>query len=328
MDGVDHVIAKGTHDTRARTNPGRDIAHAHRFNGGMDVPVAPSAIQGTDPLRISRPALQTAPVIFASPHSGRFYSPDFLASARLDPHGLRRSEDSFVDELFAAAPEYGAPLLSATFPRAYCDVNREPWELDPAMFADKLPPWVNTTSPRVGAGLGTIARVVASGEAIYRHKLPFAEAERRVEALWRPFHETLTALITGTYAMYGYCLLIDCHSMPSGGLPGRTGTRTSADFVLGDAHGTACAARTTRFVERVLTELGYVVRRNDPYAGGYITRHYGRPRERVHALQIEVARDLYMDESRIERLPRFETMQRDITTLIGALTLEAPSLAG
>jgi N-formylglutamate deformylase len=294
----------------------------------MDVPIA-SEVDPADtaPLRVTRPATQTTPVIFASPHSGRFYPPAFLAAARLDALSLRRSEDSFVDELFAAAPAYGAPILAATFPRAYCDVNREPWELDPAMFSDPLPPWVNTTSTRVGAGLGTIARIVASGETIYRDKLTFAEAERRVETLWRPFHDMLTALIGGTVSLYGYCLLIDCHSMPSHGQPARNGLR-SADFVLGDAHGTACTPRVTRFVERALTDLGYVVRRNDPYAGGYITRHYGRPRARVHALQIEVSRELYMDEARIERASGFATIRQDLTRLVEALTRETPSLIG
>lgn len=302
-----------------------------RLNGPMDVsvslapPHAASVAPLVAPVQVLRPSTQTTPLIFASPHSGRHYSDDFLAAARLDPHSLRRSEDSFVDELFAAAPEHGAPLLVATFPRAFCDANREPWELDPAMFADPLPPWVNTTSARVGAGLGTIARVVASGEAIYRAKLPFAEAERRVNAFWQPFHDTLAALIGGTSAVFGGCLLIDCHSMPSHSQSSRIGVRP-ADFILGDAHGTACAPRAIRFVERALADLGYTVRRNDPYAGGFITRHYGHPREHIHALQIEIARELYMDEARIERLERFASVQQDITALIAALAQEAPSL--
>ncbi len=274
------------------------------------------------PLVVHRPVRQTAPIIFASAHSGRHYPHDFLAAARLDAHGLRRSEDSFVDELFADVPAYGAPLLAATFPRAYCDANREPWELDPAMFADDLPPWVNTTSPRVGAGLGTIARIVSSGEAIYRGKLHFIEAERRVRECWQPFHDMLAALISGTRASFGACLLVDCHSMPA------TGGRSGADFVLGDAHGTACSARITRAAEQALSRIGYSVRRNDPYAGGYITRHYGRPREHVHALQIEIARGLYMDEARIERLPRFVAIQRDMTALVETLAAEAGVLLG
>jgi N-formylglutamate amidohydrolase len=289
----------------------------------MDLPVATTLPQETAPVLVSRPAHQLVPVIFASPHSGRSYPADFLAAARLDPLGLRRSEDSFVDKLFDAAPEHGAPLLSATFPRAFCDANREAWELDPAMFADQLPPWVNTTSARVGAGLGTIARVVASGETIYRGKLTFAEAERRVRLYWQPFHETLEALIAGTRAMFGACLLIDCHSMPSHGV-GRAGGK--ADFVLGDAHGTTCNPLVTQFIERTLADLGYVVRRNDPYAGGYITRHYGRPREHVHVMQLEIARELYMDEARIVRLPRFPSVQRDITALIEAIARTAVEL--
>lgn len=288
----------------------------------MDVPVPDTAASLQKPVTVSRPVRQTAPMVFASPHSGAAYPPDFVAAARLDPLSLRRSEDSFVDELFGDAPAYGAPLLAAGFPRAYCDPNREPWELDPTMFEEQLPPWVNTTSPRVGAGLGTIARVVATGEAIYRSKLQFIEAERRIRYCWQPYHDTLAALIGGTRAVFGSCLLIDCHSMPGQAGGGRHG----ADFVLGDAHGTACASRITRFVEATLEALGYVVRRNEPYAGGYITRHYGRPREGVHALQLEIARSLYMDEARIERLSRFAIVRRDLTALIGRLAAAAGGL--
>lgn len=293
----------------------------------MDVPAAPPdqdiavAVDDIPPLRVTRPITQTAPVLFTSPHSGRHYSQGFIASSRLDPLSLRRSEDSFVEELFAAAPAHGAPLLAATFPRAFCDVNREPWELDPAMFADPLPSWVNTTSARVTAGLGTVARIVASGEGIYRDKLTFAEAEQRVSELWRPYHDMLGALIGGTLSLFGYCLLIDCHSMPSHGQPGRTGIR-GADFILGDVHGTACTPRVTRFVERTLSDLGYMVRRNDPYAGGYITRHYGRPREHVHAIQIEIARGLYMDEARIERHGGFDRLRANLAAILAGLAEE------
>ena len=290
----------------------------------MDVPFTAS-LTDAPPIMLARPSEQTLPIIFASPHSGRDYPATFLALARLDAHSLRRSEDSFVDELFAAAPGHGAPLLAAAFPRAYCDANREPWELDPGMFFDALPPWANTTSARVGAGLGTIARVVASGEAIYRGKLSFAEAESRVRRCWQPFHDALAELIAETRERFGICLLIDCHSMPSPGSSGRPGVR-AADFVLGDAHGTACAPGIARVAEGLLAGLGYAVRRNDPYAGGYITRHYGRPREGVHALQIEIGRDLYMDESRIERLPGFARVQADISHFIGGLAAQVAEL--
>jgi len=282
----------------------------------LDFPPSDPLTAEPPPYLLTRPVRQTSPLIFASPHSGRFYPPDFVAAARLDPVALRKSEDGFVDELFAAAPEHGAPLLAATFPRVFCDVNREPWELDPGMFEGPLPAWVNTASPRVGAGLGTIARVVATGETVYRRKLRFEEAEDRIRRYWQPYHAALAALIAETRDEFGTCLLIDCHSMPTH--PAQAGN--PPDFVLGDAHGTACAPRATRLAEELLAGLGYRVRRNDPYAGGYVTRHYGRPREGVHALQVEVSRPLYMDEARIERLPRMAALQADITRMIVGLT--------
>jgi N-formylglutamate deformylase len=282
----------------------------------MDLPAGSLERDSTTaPFVIRHPAGQGVPVVFASPHSGRAYPRELIAETRLDPLALRRSEDSFVDELFAAAPEFGAPLIAATFPRVWCDVNREPWELDPAMFEGPLPPWVNTGSPRVGAGLGTIPRIVATGEAIYRRRLTFAEAEARIRTCWEPYHAALAELIAETRARFGVCLLIDCHSMPAH--PG-FGAH-SPDIVLGDAHGTACAPGATRLAEEILQGLGYRVRRNDPYAGGYVTRHYGRPRDGVHALQIEVARRLYMDEGRIERGPGFERCVAAMTRLIEGL---------
>jgi N-formylglutamate amidohydrolase len=285
-----------------------DSAAERRFNGAMDY------VEFAQPLNLSTPEVQTAPLVFSSAHSGTDYSAEFLAGTRLEPRALRRSEDFSVDRLFAAAPRYGAPLLKAAFPRAYCDANREAWELDPSMFEDALPAWVNTGSPRIGAGLGTIPRIVSSGEAIYARKLRFAEAEDRIRRCWEPYHAALRGLIERTVAQFGVCLLIDCHSMPSG-------TASQApDFVLGDAHGSACGAPLIDRTEQCLRRLGYSVRRNDPYAGGYVTRQYGRPREGVHALQIEIARGLYMDERLIEPHGGFSRLQRDVTDLIAFMT--------
>ena len=293
----------------------------------MDVPARLPDAEEIAPYRLLAPERPFAPVVFTSAHSGRAYSPDLMSGVRLCSLTLRRSEDCFVDELFAAAPEHGAPLLAANFPRAFCDANREAWELDPAMFTDPLPDWVNTTSSRVSAGLGTIAKVVASGEPIYAVKLPFSEAERRIYTYWRPYHDMLARLIGGIKDRFGYCLVIDCHSMPSGGL-GKRGPNRPADFVLGDLHGSACASRVTRAAEAALSGKGYLVRRNDPYAGGFITRHYGRPADDVHVLQIEIARALYMDEARIERLPAFPAIQQLITDLVASLTLQVHDLIG
>lgn len=291
------------------------------------MPLATHAIGDQIPpaasFRIDRPPTQTTPLVFASPHSGRGYPRNFLDSARLDAAGLRRSEDCFVDELYEGAVAAGAPLVSATFARAYCDPNREKWELDPAMFLDALPDWVNTTSARVGAGLGTLARVVASGELIYRRKLSFGEAEYRVRTYWEPYHAALRQLLDETKQSFGACLLIDCHSMPA---QTYADGRKSPDVILGDAHGTACSPRIMRAVELILSDLGFVVRRNDPYAGGYITRHYGRPREMIHTLQLELARGLYMDEARLTRSIQFGEIQRKLSELALRLSAQAPEL--
>ncbi len=276
----------------------------------MDLPASDSRA-----VRVEHPAGPAVPLVFASPHSGSDYPAAFVAAARLDPLRLRQSEDCYVDELFAAAPVHGATLVAANFPRAFCDANREPWELDPAMFEDALPDWVNTASARVGAGLGTIARVVATGEPIYRAKLCFAEAEARVATTWQPFHAALRDAVEETRLRFGACLLVDCHSMPEASmLP-----RRRADIVLGDAHGTTCDPALVRLVEEALLAEGFSVRRNDPYAGGYITRHYGRPRERVHALQIEVNRALYMDETTLNRGPWFDATRARLTRLVAHL---------
>ena len=270
-----------------------------------------------DILDLQLPVARILPLVLASPHSGTEYPADFLAASRLDPVALRRSEDSFVDELFGAGPRLGAPLLSARFPRAYVDVNREAYELDPSMFADALPKFVNAGSPRVRMGLGTIARIVASGEEIYAKKLRFAEAQRRIERLYRPYHRALRGLVEETEALFGGCLLIDCHSMPSG--TDSACERSGADIVLGDCHGVSCAPRFVEAARRLLTERGFAVAINSPYAGGFTTGHYGCPSVRRHALQIEVNRGLYMNERDYQRKPNFTRLVQDLAELVDRL---------
>jgi N-formylglutamate amidohydrolase len=285
--------------------------------------IAPSA-QAPQPHEIIQPARQTLPLVFASPHSGSDYPADFLASSRLDPISLRRSEDSFVHEIFGCAPEMGAPLLHALFPRAFVDPNREPYELDPAVFRDRLPPYANTSSPRVAAGLGTIARVVANGASIYRRKLSLEEGLERIRSYYWPYHEALRSLVESTKERFGYCILVDCHSMPSSSRPSRSAC--NAAFVLGDCHGTTCAPVVTQTVEQVLSAKDYLVVRNTPYAGGFVTRHYGKPQARVHCLQIEINRHIYMDESRIERRPALKALAKDMREVVTALGALDPAL--
>ena len=277
-------------------------------------------ISAPEPVEVLAPVRQTVPFVYASPHSGSDYPADFVAASRLDPVTLRKSEDSFVDELFGAAPEIGAPLLRALFPRAYCDPNREPYELDPAMFEDELPPHANTTSLRVAGGLGVIARVVSSGQEIYGDKLPYAEAERRIATLYRPYHSALADLLAATCARFGFAVLIDCHSMPSvGGPMDRDQGAIRPDIVLGDRFGTACSASLTDAAEAMLRQAGFQVCCNNPYAGGFTTNHYGRPKDGLHALQIEVNRALYMDEVAFQRLAGLDALAAHMAALVRGL---------
>jgi N-formylglutamate amidohydrolase len=266
-------------------------------------------------LDVHEPTARRLPLVFASPHSGAEYPADFVAASRLDPLALRQSEDSFVDELFAGAPQLGAPLLSARFPRAYLDVNREAYELDPTMFSDALPSYINAGSPRVRIGLGTIARIVANGENIYAGKLRFADAERRIECLYHPYHQMLRRLVQEAEGMFGGYLLVDCHSMPSSSGCGQEG----ADIVLGDCYGAACAPRILEAACRFLAGRGFKVAINAPYAGGFTTGFYGRPSAYRHALQIEINRSLYMDERSFCRKPNFARLVKDLADLIEQL---------
>lgn len=276
------------------------------------------------PFTIVAPQRQTTPFVFCSPHSGRVYPSTFLSASRLDAHTLRKSEDCYVDELFAGVAELGAPLIAARFPRAYIDVNREPYELDPELFLEPLPAWANTQSVRVVGGLGTIARIVSDNEEIYRERMPLSRAIERIERLYKPFHAALARLLDETRRRFGIAFLIDCHSMPSASIGQPSASRP--DIVLGDRFGASCDQRVTRGLKALLVDGGYEVHVNRPYAGGFITEHYGRPGRGVHALQIEVNRALYLDEQRLERTERFQKLSNDLVGLTGRMLKELPVL--
>jgi N-formylglutamate amidohydrolase len=269
---------------------------------------------------IFEPGEQLVPFVFCSPHSGRVYPRVLLEASRLSAHGLRKSEDCFVDELYSRIPELGAPLIAALFPRAYLDVNREPFELDPLLFGSEVPSYANTQSIRVTGGLGTVARIVADGEEIYHTPPTLAAALERVELLYRPFHADLADLLERTRLRFGIAVLIDCHSMPSAAMTQMSGSRP--DMVLGDRFGSACDPKLTKLVRDQMGQLGYHVLLNRPYAGGFITEHYGRPSAGCHALQIEVNRALYMDEATLKPTRRFAKLQSDLTTVVRRIFAE------
>lgn len=268
------------------------------------------------PYVLIEPLHRTAPLIFASPHSGRRYPSDLLAIARTGLLSLRRSEDAFVDELFAGAAAHGAAVLSATVARAYVDLNRDPSELDPEMFEERVPHAAST--PRVQAGLGAIPRVTGDGQMIYRRKLSLHEAERRIAVVHAPYHAMLRGLVEETKAQFGCAVLIDCHSMPS-----NARGSYAPDIVLGDRYGASCHPSVTALAEATLRRQGYRVARNAPFAGGHTTQSYGRPAHRVHALQIEINRALYCDERSLDRTNGFTRVRADMTRLAEALSVAA-----
>ncbi len=276
------------------------------------------------PFSVRRPEKLTVPLVFNSPHSGRSYPCAFLKASKLDAHTLRRSEDAFVEELFGFVMDLGAPLLHAHFPRAYLDVNREPYELDPVLFREGLPHYANTQSVRVVGGLGTIARIVSESDEIYREPLSIEAALQRINRLYAPYHEALSELLIESKREFELVVVIDCHSMPSSTTADRSATRP--DFVLGDRFGTSCSGELTRLGARSLEALGYSVALNKPYAGGYITEHYGRPHKAQHVLQIEINRALYMDETTFEKSDRFAGIHEALTTMVRALLQGVPGL--
>jgi len=262
------------------------------------------------PFDLITPEQVSVPCLFGSPHSGRVYPKSFLDATRLDAKTLRKSEDFFVDELFESVTTLGAMQIRARFPRAYLDVNREPYELDPQMFAEPLPVYANTRSIRVTGGLGTVARIVADSLEIYHSPLMVSDVMDRISQLYMPYHKAMDRTLASLRKMFGSALLFDCHSMPSSVISQNSTSRP--DFVLGDRYASSCAPVITDLAQQALERLGYSVARNRPYAGGFITERYGIPSRGIHALQLEINRGLYMDEQKITKLPSFDNLKRDL----------------
>jgi N-formylglutamate deformylase len=275
------------------------------------------------PYEILEPEQCRAPLLFNSPHSGRVYPQAFLEASRLDLATLRRSEDSFIGELVEGVVRRGHPAVRAHFPRCYVDVNREPYELDPRMFEGRLPSFANTRSMRVAGGLGTVARVVGDAQEIYDQRISVTEALRRIDGLYKPYHRALRRLFMRLQREFGAAILIDCHSMPS--TTGARDERPRADLVLGDRYGTSCVPIVADTVEQCLRGFGYSISRNKPYAGGFITEHYGNPTTGLHAIQLEINRALYMDERRYEPSQSFARLAAEFEILadhLAAIPLE------
>ena len=280
---------------------------------GVEMPVA------RDPVyHLELPRQRDTALIFASPHSGRAYPQAFLAQSDLDERTIRSSEDAFVDQLYAAAPRFGAPHLSALAPRAFIDLNRAADEFDPALIAGAVAP---ANNPRIASGLGVIPRVVAGGRPIYSGKLTVGEAQQRIDTWWRPYHDRLQRLLDESHLDFGKAILIDCHSMPHEAIEAITRAGSpSPDVVLGDRYGAAASHEVVDRIEAAFASASLRVARNTPFAGAFIAQHYGRPKRNQHVVQVEIDRAIYMDEKRVEPRPAFAELQALITQVIAEIT--------
>ena len=256
---------------------------------------------------LQMPDVRTTSVVFASPHSGRSYPRHLIRRSVLDERTLRSSEDAFVDQLFANAPLEGAPLLTAVAPRAWIDVNRSLDELDPALIEGVRK---SAHNPRVASGLGVVPRVVANGRAIYRGKITRAEVNDRIDSIWRPWHDAISTLMDDSVALFGDAILIDCHSMPHEAIETISHPQGARpEIVLGDRFGAAASAEVVDRIEAAFGAAGLRVARNSPFAGAFVTQHYGRPASDRHVVQVEIDRSLYMNEQAIRPNSNFENFR-------------------
>jgi N-formylglutamate amidohydrolase len=270
------------------------------------------------------PVIEEVPLVFDSPHSGTHYPDDFRYACPFDV--LRTAEDTHIDDLYGAAPDHGATLLAADFPRSYIDVNRDPGDIDEALLDAKWPGPVNP-GEKTRAGMGLVRRLAKPDLPVYNRKLTVAEMAERLRRYYEPYHTALQTVCDRLHAKFGRVFLINCHSMPARGnaMSSDGPDAVRADFVLGDRDGTTCGPGFIALAERLLTERGYAVKRNDPYKGVEIVRRHGRPGEGRHALQIEVNRKLYMDERTTEPNGNYDRLKTDIGALVEALAGHACS---
>ena len=255
---------------------------------------------------IVEPVSLTSGVVFALPHSGRDYGVSFLNQSILDQLSIRSSEDAFLDQLIDGIEKYGAPKIIANAPRAFIDLNRSTDELDPALISGIKD---NTRNPRISSGLGVIPRVVSHGKEIYRGKLSFEQAQSRIKYYWKPYHTDLSNLLQRSQSVFGQSLLIDIHSMPHEAVSTQSSFIKPPEIVVGDRFGMSSDPEFTNLVISILKQHEFKVAKNTPFAGAFITKHHGKVKKRIHALQLEIDRSLYMDEEKISPNSDFEELK-------------------
>lgn len=258
------------------------------------------------------PDIVTSPIVLASPHSGRLYPKSFLSQTRLTREELRLCEDCYVDQIFTPLTNTGLPFLHALFPRCFVDVNRSETEWPPNSVPN-IPD--NQISPRAKAGLGVTPTCIARDLEIYDRPLQAKHIQARLDQLYHPYHKALAQMIKRTKQAVGHAVLLDCHSMPGVLASGQK----RADIILGDRFGKSCHPETIDILQEKLQALGYEVIRNVPYAGGFITTHYGRPNMGVQAIQIEINKDLYLNPHTLEVTDGMEKLSADMYKVIVCL---------
>ena len=256
---------------------------------------------------IVEPVSLTSGVVFALPHSGRDYGISFLNQSILDQLSIRSSEDAFLDQLIDGIEKYGAPKIIANAPRAFIDLNRSTDELDPALISGIKN---NMRNPRISSGLGVIPRVVSHGKEIYRGKLSFEQAQSRIKYYWKPYHTDLSNLLQRSQSVFGQSLLIDIHSMPHEAVSTQSSFIKAPEIVVGDRFGMSSDPEFTNLVISILKQYEFRVAKNTPFAGAFITKHHGKVKKRIHALQLEIDRSLYMDEEKISPNSEFEKLKK------------------
>lgn len=264
------------------------------------------------------PADPISPVILSVPHAGRFYASSMLADAAVPQARLRQLEDRYADLLITDAIERGATAFVADHARAWIDLNRDPREIDPAMITGPIAAASVMHSARTRHGLGLVPSRIGEGVRLWRRKFAIGEINARIEGFHRPYHEAIAQALLKARARFGVALLLDCHSMP----PLRHETHLSPTVVVGDRFGRGASAIFSDLVETIMRRAGLVVSRNAPYAGGYSLDRHGRPQLRIHALQIEIDRKLYLDGALDEPGAGLINMRRSIAHLFEALDSE------
>jgi len=259
------------------------------------------------------------PLVLSSPHSGREYTTDFINSSCLTAHELRSSEDAYVDLLFSGSAQKEVPLISAKAPRSFIDLNRAANEHDLAVISEC--PNVQITS-KSAAGLGVIPRVVAHGKNIYRGKIPYEIAQKRIDEFYWPYHNKLQELLEDRKKKFRYALLLDCHSMPSN-LTFK-GNLNYPDIIIGDRFKMSTNPKLMDLCEQAFLNAGFSVQRNHPFAGGHITQHYGKPKNKIHAIQIELNRSLYLDETAVVQNSNFKNTKNMIDSALSDILKSLP----